>query len=235
MARGLLGSRRLILARRLVLTGCRVLPGGLILSGCIAAWAGGIAIRLTLTVIPSRAVAARIVPSRTAIAARIPRTVAPHIAIAVAVSAIPVAIPIPAAAIAVMADIAILRPIALRLGGCTRSFCALARGSVAEQPAPKSDQSPHLRGFRLLRLCGDRFRNRHGYDGRGGGGQDAGHQRHIARRLLVPITDVRVIHGRLVSHLVADGGVLRQFLFVVADPAQGIGRGLHVRIRHYHQ
>ena len=97
---------------------------------------------------------------------------------------------------------------------------------------PESDQRANLR--RSLRRRFGR-RNRHRHNGCGGGGQDAGNQRDIARRFLIAIADIGIIDAGLIRQLIADGAVLRQFLFVVANPAQGIRRRLHMRIRHDHQ
>jgi hypothetical protein len=102
--------RRLVLPRRLFLARCLVLPRRLFLAGCL----------IRPGAIVARTGAAWIVPTRTAVAARIPWTIAAHITIAVTVAAIAVSITIAAAtatAIAVMADIAILRTIALSLSG----------------------------------------------------------------------------------------------------------------------
>ena len=124
-----------------------------------------------------------------------------------------------AAAIAVVSRVAMLR---WALGWVLAALgAAWVRAlPIAKQPTPEPDQRAYLRrrGRRgLRRRCG----HRHRHDGRGGRGQDAGNQRHVARRLLVAIANVGVIDARLIRQLIADGGVFRQFLLVVAYPAQG--------------
>ena len=121
-------------------------------------------------------------------------------------------------------------------GGRFGGGCSLG-DARPEQPSPKPHQRALLRhcdGHRGWR-CSRRFRDRDGKDGCGGCGQDAGHQRRLRLRLLVALPDIRIIDGRLVGQLVADGVVLWQFLLVVADAPQGIGGRLHVRVGHDHQ
>ena len=122
------------MARRLVL------PGRLVLARQLAALAGaGVALRLAWILGPARigftAIVSRIFAAWTAVAARVPRTVAPNVAIAVAVATIAVSIATAtatAAAIAIVAGVAMLRPIALRL--CRRSgrLGGSARGRIAK-------------------------------------------------------------------------------------------------------
>ena len=126
---------RLVLARRLVLTG-RLVLARLVLARQLAALAAGVALRWARILRPAwvgfTAVVARIFAAWTTVAARIPGTVAPNVAIAVAVSTIAVSIATATAAIAIVAGVAMLRPIALRL--CRRSgrLGGSARGRIAK-------------------------------------------------------------------------------------------------------
>ena len=117
-------TRRLVLAR-------------LVLPRRLAALAAGVALRLPRILRPAwvrfTAVVSRIFAAWTAVAARIPGTVAPNVAIAVAVAPIAVSIAIAtAAAVAIVAGVAMLRPVALRL--CRRSgrLGGSARGRIAK-------------------------------------------------------------------------------------------------------
>ncbi len=94
----------------------------------------------------------------------------------------------------------------------------------AEQPSPEAHQCACLRSSGRRGSGGRRLGHRHRHDGRGRGRQDARHQGRLALRLLVAVADVRIIEGRLIGDLVADGGVFRQLLLVVADAPQGVGR-----------
>jgi hypothetical protein len=82
--------------------------------------------------LPTPIVSARTVASRAAVAARIPRTVTAHVAIAVAVSSIAVSVAICTAAIAIMTRVAVLRSVALGLGGCRRCSRAFASRAVTK-------------------------------------------------------------------------------------------------------
>ena len=116
------------------------MPGRLVLARQLAALAAaGVTLRLARILGPARigftAIVSRIFAAWTAVAARIPRTVAPNVAIAVATIAVSIATATAtatAAAIAIVAGVAMLRPIALRL--CRRSgrLGGSARGRIAK-------------------------------------------------------------------------------------------------------
>ena len=125
------------------MAGSLILTGRLFLSRRFAALGAGVAFRLP-RLGPARvgftAIVSRIVAAWTSIAARIPRTVAPNVAIAVAIPTVAVSIAIAAAAaIAIVADVAMLRPVALRLCRCSRCLGRRARRRIAKQPVPESD------------------------------------------------------------------------------------------------
>jgi hypothetical protein len=107
VAWGRVRALRIVCARRLIRTRH--------LRPCLRSRAG-IAIGLPAAFRAARSGVAAILAAR-AIAARIPRPVAPYVAIAVtiatvAVAAIPIAIPVAAAAEAIMTRIALRRPVA---------------------------------------------------------------------------------------------------------------------------
>jgi hypothetical protein len=112
----------------------------LILARQFAALAAGVALRLPRTFRPARvrfiAIVSRILTAWTAVAARIAGTVTPNVAISIAISTIAVSISVAAAAIAIVPDVAMLRPVALRLRRCSGRLGRGARSRIAKQPAP---------------------------------------------------------------------------------------------------
>lgn len=129
-------ARRLLLARRRLLARYLIWAGRLLLPRRLAALAAGVALRLPGTLWPARvgfiAIVSRMLAAWTAVATRIARTVTPDVAIAVAVAAIAVSIAVAAAAaaISIMPDVAMLRPVALRLRRCSRCFGRCARSGI---------------------------------------------------------------------------------------------------------
>lgn len=109
----------MILARGVVLAGCLILARRVILPRGLAALPARIALGLPRVFGPTRcafiAIVARIVSARASVAARIAWSITPHVAIAVAISAIAVSIAVAAGAVAVMTNVAMRRPIAVRL------------------------------------------------------------------------------------------------------------------------
>jgi hypothetical protein len=141
-ARRLVSSgRRLVAAWRLVGALDRFRPGCLIGTRRLGPRAAGTALCLRGAFGAARCRFAAVLAARPSVASRVPRSVAPHVAISVAISAITISIPIAAAApaaIAIVTRIATAKPVALGLRGRGRGGGRGGAGtaSAAKQPTP---------------------------------------------------------------------------------------------------
>jgi hypothetical protein len=107
-----LGARRLLSALPLLRAGCEFR------TRCLGSLSTSGAIRLSGAFGAARRGIAAVLSARSPVSARIAWSVAPDIAIAVPVAAVTVAVPVAAAArsIAIVARLAMRRPVALRMG-----------------------------------------------------------------------------------------------------------------------
>ena len=213
-------------------------PSGVVPGASLGAKSGcrRSAIRLRAAFGAARRGITAVLAARASVAPRVPRSVAPYIAISVAIAAVTMSISVPAAAaaVAVVPRVAMRRPVALGMAAMARAPPCRRRLRRCRTASAKSE--PTLPPAAPRRRAAARGPGTGmGTMGAAEAGRMLGTKGTSPCGFLSRLPMFESSIAGLIGELVADRGVLRQFLFVVADSPQRVGRRLHMRIRHDHQ